>query len=154
MAVLVRFVKIMLFTAFLAVLGPVLIFAVIMLMSPGAHLNPDVSRDELVTKLSGAFAMWFGVMFFLGFISFVAGLPRKFSIRFGDRDAFLARLDAAARSVRYRPRGSDGERLVFKPPFYALLAERITAAVGNGEAEISAPQGLRKKLEKKLAAGV
>jgi hypothetical protein len=152
MAVLVRFVKIMLFTAFLAVLGPVLIFVIIMLMSPGAHLNPDVSRDELVGKLSGAFAMWFGVMFFLGFISFVVGLPKKFSVRFDDRDAFLACLDMAARSVRYRPRGSDGERLVFKPPFYALLAEKMTATVGAGEAEISAPVGLRKKLEKKLAS--
>ncbi|HZT59508.1 MAG TPA: hypothetical protein VFA21_12935 [Pyrinomonadaceae bacterium] len=151
MAVLVRFVKIMIFTAFLAVLGPVLIFAVIMLTSPGAHLSPDVSRDELVSKLSGAFAMWFGVMFFLGFITFVAGLPKRFSVRFDNRDAFLARLDAAARSVRYRPRGSDGERLVFRPPFYALLAEKMTATVGAGEAEISAPAGLRKKLEKKLS---
>ena len=151
MAVLARFVKIMLFTAFLAVLGPVLIFAVIMLASPGAHLSADVSREEFAGKLSSAFAMWFGAMFFIGFISFVAGLPKRFSVRFDDRDAFLARLDAAARSVRYRPRGSDGERLIFKPPFYALLAEKITAAVGEREAEISAPQGLRKKLEKKLA---
>jgi hypothetical protein len=153
MAVLARFVKVMLFTTFLAVLGPVLIFVVIMLMSPGTHLSAGVSREEFASKLSGAFALWFGAMFFIGFIAFVAGLPKKFSVRFDDREAFLARLDAAARSVRYKPRGSEGERLVFKPPFYALLAEKITAAVGNAEAEISAPQGLRKKLEKKLAAG-
>ncbi|HST51685.1 MAG TPA: hypothetical protein VLJ61_06695 [Pyrinomonadaceae bacterium] len=68
MVILARFVKIMIFTAFLAVLGPVLIFAVIMLASPGAHLSADVSREELVSKLSSAFAIWFGAMFFIGFI--------------------------------------------------------------------------------------
>ena len=54
MVVLARFVKIMLFTAFLAVLGPVLIFAVIMLASPGAHLSADVSREEDVKNLVAA----------------------------------------------------------------------------------------------------
>jgi hypothetical protein len=148
--VLSRFVKVMLFTMSLAVLGPVLIFVIIMLTSPGAHLRADVSQEEFVSKLSGAFAMWFGVMFLVGFVAFVAGLPKKFSVRFDDREAFLARFDAAARSVRYKSRGGDGERLIYKPPFYTLLAEKITVAVGDREAEISAPHGLRKKLEKKL----
>ena len=151
-AVLVRFFKVMLFAGVLAVAGPVLTFVVLMLMSPGARLRSDVSQEELARTLSSALAIWFGVMFLVGFVSFVAGLPRKFTVRFDDREAFLARLDAAARSVRYRPRGFDGERLVYKPPFYALLAEKIVAAVGEREAEISAPQGLRRKLEKKLAA--
>ena len=145
-----RFVKVMLFTTVLAALGPVLTFVVIMLLSPGAHLSTDVSRDELVRTLSGAFAMWFGVMFLVGFVSFVAGLPKKFSVRFDDREAFLTRLNDAARSVRYKPRSSDGDLFIFKPPFHALLAEKITVAVGEREAEISAPHGLRKKLEKKL----
>ena len=151
-AVLVRFFKVMLFAGVLAVAGPVLTFVVLMLMSPGARLRSDVSQEELARTLSGALAIWFGVMFLVGFVSFVAGLPRKFTVRFDDREAFLARLDAAARSVRYRPRGSQGERLVYGPPFYALLAEKIVVAVGEREAEISAPQGLRRKLEKKLAA--
>src|SRR5438874_10044758 len=133
-AVLVRFFKVMLFAGALAVLGPVLTFVVIMLMSPGAHLRSDVSQEELVRTLSGALAIWFGVMFLVGFVSFVAGLPRKFTVRFDDREAFLARLDAAARSVRYRPRTPQGERVVYKPPVYALLAEKIFAAVGEREA--------------------
>ena|SRR5437588_5063594 len=151
-AVLVRFFKVMLFAGVLAVVGPVLTFVVLMYMSPGAHLRSDLSQEELVRTLSGAFAIWFGVMFLVGFVSFVAGLPKKFIVRFDDREAFLARLDAAARSVRYRLRGREGERIVYKPPFYSLLAEKIVAAVGEREAEISAPQGLRRKLEKKLAA--
>jgi hypothetical protein len=138
----------MAFVTFLAVLGPVLIVLVIMLMSPGAHLN--ASRDELVRSLAGALALWFGVMFLAGFVSFVTGLPRKFTVPFDDRDAFLARLDDAARSVRYRPRGGDGGRLIYKPPIYAPLAEKMTATVGAREAEISAPFGLRRKLEKRL----
>ena len=152
MNILARFVKVMLFTTLLAVVGLALAFVAFMYLSPGAHLRSDVSQEELVRTLSGALAIWFGVMFLVGFVSFVAGLPRKFTVRFDDREAFLARLDAAARSVRYRPRGFDGERLVYKPPFYALLAEKIVVAVGEREAEISAPQGLRRKLEKKLAA--
>ena len=149
-AVLVRFFKVMLLVVVLAVAGPVLTFVVLMLMSPGARLSSGVSQEELARTLSGAFAIWFGVMFFVGFLSFIAGLPRKFTVRFDDREAFLARLDAAARSVRYRPRTPQGERVVYKPPVYALLAEKIFAAVGEREAEISAPQGLRRKLEKKL----
>ena len=149
-AVLVRFFKVMLFAGVLAVVGPVLTFALIMIISPGAHLRSDLSREEFARTLSGALAIWFGVMFLVGFVSFVAGLPRKFTVRFDDREAFLARLDAAARSVRYRPRTPQGERVVYKPPVYALLAEKIFAAVGEREAEISAPQGLRRKLEKKL----
>ena len=151
-AVLVRFFKVMLLVVALAVAGPVLTLASIMLVSPGARLSSGVSQEELARTLSGAFAIWFGVMFLVGFVSFVAGLPRKFTVRFDDREAFLARLDAAARSVRYRPRGGIGGRLVYRPPFYAMLAEKIVAAVGEREAEISAPQGLRRKLEKKLAA--
>ena len=153
-AVLVRFFKVMLFAGVLAVVGPVLIFTVLYLTSPGKlSLHPESEEFEMnIARLGGSLAVWFGVMFLVGFVSFVAGLPRKFTVRFDDREAFLARLDAAARSVRYRPRGSQGERLVYGPPFYALLAEKIVVAVGEREAEISAPQGLRRKLEKKLAA--
>ena len=93
-------------------------------------------------------------MFFVGLISFVAGLPKKFTVDSGDRGAFVGRMDAAARGVRYRPQGREGDRLVYKPPFYAFLAEKITVELGDGAATISAPHGLRKKLEKKLGAGV
>src|SRR5438874_9617139 len=130
-AVLVRFFKVMLFAGALAVLGPVLTFVVIMLMSPGAHLRSDVSQEELVRTLSGALAIWFGVMFLVGFVSFVAGLPRKFTVRFDDREAFLARLDAAGRGVRYRPRGGIGGRVVYRTPFYAVIGEWIVDEVGE-----------------------
>ena len=95
-AVLVRFFKVMLFAGVLAVVGPVLTFVVLMYMSPGAHLRSDLSQEELARTLSGAFAIWFGVMFLVGFVSFVAGLPKKFIVRFDDREAFLARLDRRA----------------------------------------------------------
>jgi hypothetical protein len=153
MNVLARFVKVMLFTAVLAVLGLALAFVVFMYLSPGAHLRSDVSQGEFVRTLSGAFAVWFGVMFFVGFVAFVAGLPKRFTVGLGDRESFVERMDAAARSVRYRPRGREGDRLTYRPPFISLLAEKITVEMGEGAATISAPHGLRKKLEKKLAAG-
>ena len=151
MNVLMRFVKVMLFTTVLAVVGLALMFGAFMYLSPGAHLRSDVSQEEFARTLAGAFALWFGVMFFLGFIVFVAGLPKRFTVGLGDRDEFVGRMDAAARSVRYRPRGREGDRLTYRPPFYTPLAEKITVELGEGEATISAPHGLRKKLEKKLA---
>ena len=153
MGVLARFLKVMLFAAVLAVVGLALIFGGIMYLSPGAHLRSDVSQEELVRTLSGAFAVWFGVMFFLGFVAFVAGLPKRFTVGFRSRDEFVGRMDAAARSVRYRPRAREGDRLTYGPPFYTPLAEKITVELGESAATISAPHGLRKKLEKKLAAG-
>ena len=153
MNILARFVKVMLFTTLLAVVGLALAFVAFMYLSPGAHLRSDISQEEFVRTLSGALAVWFGVMFFVGFIAFVAGLPKRFTVGFGDRDEFVGRMDAAARSVRYRPRGREGNRLSYKPPFYALLAEKITVELGEGAATVSAPHGLRKKLEKKLAEG-
>lgn len=151
MVVLARFVKVMLFTTFLAVLGLALAFVAFMYLSPGAHLRSDVSQGELARTLSGALAVWFGVMFFVGFIAFVAGLPKRFTVALGERESFIERMDAAARSVRYRPRGRVGDRLTYGPPFISLLAEKITVELGEGVATISAPHGLRKKLEKKLA---
>lgn len=153
MNVLLRFVKVMLFTVVLAVVGAVVAVAVFMYLSPGAHLRADVSQQELASTLAGAFGMWFGVMFFVGFISFAAGLPKKFTVAFGSREEFVGRMDEAARAVRYRPHGREGDRLTYKPPALSLLAEKITVEMGRGEATISAPGGLRKKLLKKLAAG-
>src|SRR5438270_549410 len=153
MSVLLRFVKVMLFTTVLAVVGVVIAFVVFMYLSPGANLRADVRQEAFARTLSGAFALWFGVMFFVGFVAFVAGLPKRFTVGFGDREEFVGRMDAAARSVRYRPRGREGDRLTYKPPFYALLAEKITVELGEGAATVSAPHGLRKKLEKKLAEG-
>jgi hypothetical protein len=151
MSVLLRFVKVMLFTTVLAVVGVVLAFVVFMYLSPGAHLRADVSQEEFARTLSGAFALWFGVMFFVGFIAFVAGLPKRFTVAFGDREEFVGRMDAAARSVRYRPRGREGDLLTYRPPALSLLAEKITVELGRTEATVSAPGGLRKKLLKKLA---
>jgi hypothetical protein len=153
MHILTRFLKVMLLTGVLALLGPVLIYALIMLLSPGSHLRSDISYDEHVRPLIGALGMWFGLMFFVGFISFAAGLPRRFTVATGNRESFVERIDAAARSVRYRPQIRDGNRLIYKPPFYSFLAEKITVELGEGVATLSAPLGFRKKLEKKLAAG-
>ena len=134
MNVLLRFVKVMLFTMVLAVVGVGVAFAVF--MYSGAHLRADVSQEEFARTLSGAFALWFGVMFFVGFIAFVAGLPKRFTVGFGDREEFVGRMDAAARSVRYRPRGREGDRLTYKPPTLSLLAEKITVELGRGEATV------------------
>jgi hypothetical protein len=153
MNVLVRFVKVMLFTAVLAVLGALVAAGVFMYLSPGAHLRADVSQEEFARTLAGAVGLWFGVMSFVGFIAFVAGLPKKFTVGYRDREEFVGRMDAAARGVRYRPRGREGDRLTYRPPFYAPLAEKITVELGESAATVSAPHGLRKKLEKKLAAG-
>ena len=155
MDALVRFIKVMLFVGVLAMLGPLLILAAILIVSGGgAHLRPDVSYEEIGRTLGGALGMWFAVMFLVGFISFITGLPNRFKVAFADgRDAFRARMDAAARSVRYRRRVEDGSRVVYKPPVYAFLAEKVTADIGENSAEISAPFGLKKKLLKKLAAG-
>ena len=153
MALVARFVKVMLFTTFLAVVGLGLAFVVFTYLSPGAHLRSDISPEEFARTLSGALAIWFGVMFFVGFIAFVAGLPKRFTVGLGERESFVERMDAAARSVRYRPRGRVGDRLSYGPPFHALLAEKITVEMGRDAATVSAPHGLRKKLEKTLAAG-
>jgi hypothetical protein len=152
MSVLLRFLKVMLFTSVLAVLG-VVAFAVFMYASSGGHLRADVSQEEFARSLASAFALWFGVMFFVGFIAFVAGLPKKFTVSFRSREEFVDRMDAAARSVRYRPRGREGDLLTYRPPALSVLAEKITVELGRSEAVISAPGGLRKKLLKKLAAG-
>jgi hypothetical protein len=152
MHVLFRFVKVMLFTTVLAVVG-VAAFAVFMYASSGGHLRADVSREQFASTLAGAIGMWFGVMFFVGFIAFVAGLPKKFNVGFRDREEFVSRMDAAARGVRYRPRGREGDLLTYRPPALSLLAEKITVELGRSEAVISAPGGLKKKLLKKLAAG-
>lgn len=153
MSVLIRFLKVMLFTAVLAAVGLALALFVFAYLSPGAHLRADVSREEFARTLSGAFALWFGVMFFAGFVAFVAGLPKRFTVGFGSREEFVGRMDAAARAVRYRPRGREGDRLTYGPPALSPLAEKITVEMGRAEAAISAPGGLRKKLLKKLAAG-
>jgi hypothetical protein len=152
MNVLFRFVKVMLSTAVLAVVG-VVAFAVFMYMSSGGHLRADVSQEEFARTLGGAIGMWFGVMFFVGFIAFVAGLPKKFNVGYSDREEFISRMDAAARGVRYRPRGREGDLLTYRPPALSILAEKITVELGRSEAVISAPGGLKKKLLKKLAAG-
>jgi hypothetical protein len=143
----------MLFTGVLAALGPVIIFVVLVLLSPEARLRSDINYEEHVRPLAGALATWFGVMFLVGLVSFVAGLPKKFTVDSGDGEGFVARMDAAARSVRYRPGGREGNRLTYRPPFYAFLAEKITVELGQSAATVSAPHGLRRKLEKKLAAG-
>ena len=153
MGVLARFLKVMLFAIVLGAVAPALAVVAFMYLNPGAHLRSDVSQEEFVRTLSGASALWFGMVFFMGFLAFVAGLPKRFTVGFRSRDEFVGRMDAAARSVRYRPRGREGDRLTYRPPFYAPLAEKITVELGESAATVSAPHGLRKKLEKKLAAG-
>ena len=138
----------MLFTIVLGAVIPALAVAALLYLSPGMHLRSDVSQEEFVRTVSGATALWFGAVFFMGFLAFVAGLPKRFTVGFRSRDEFVGRMDAAARSVRYRPRGREGDRLTYKPPFYAPLAEKIMVELGESAATVSAPHGLRKKQEK------
>ncbi|HZB45957.1 MAG TPA: hypothetical protein VE360_11955, partial [Pyrinomonadaceae bacterium] len=86
-------------------------------------------------------------------VLFLFGMSRKFTVPVGDRDAFVARLDDAAKSVRYRPKGRDGDTFVYKPPVVQRLAEKIYIEVGAGEATVSAPWNLSGKLKKKLKQG-
>ena len=151
--VLGRFVKVMTFTAVLAVLGPVLIVAGIYFLAGGSHLREDLSYEEHVVPVIGALVKWFAVMLTIGFVLFLFGMPTKFTVPFADRDAFIARLDAAAKSVRYRPKSRDGNSFVYKPPVIQRLAEKIHVEVGAGEATVSAPWNLTGKLKKKLKQG-
>ena len=151
--VLGRFVKVMTFTAVLAVLGPVLIVAALFFITGKTPRLEDLNYEEQVVPMIGALVKWFAVMLMIGFVLFLFGMPKKFTVPFADRDAFIARLDDAAKSVRYRPKSRDGDRLVYKPPVIQRLAEKIHVEVGAGEATVSAPWNLSGKLKKKLKQG-
>lgn len=144
-----RFVKVMVFAAFLAVLGPVLIVAALYFITGS---TPDFGKinAEQFAGLVRALGAWFAVMLFIGFVVFLLGLSRKFTVPVDDREAFIARLDDAARSVRYRPQKRDGDRFVYKPPVVQRLAEKIHIEVGADEATVHAPWNLSGKLRKKL----
>lgn len=147
---LARFVKIMLFTGVLAVLGPLLIAAVLFYLSPNARLRADINHEEYVA-LGRALGAWFGVMFFAGFISVIMGLPKTFTVPLRDRASFVEGLDRAAASVRYKPKGREGDHFVYKPSLLAgLLSEKIHVEVGPDAAQVSAPRAVSRKLEKKL----
>jgi hypothetical protein len=147
--VLGRFVKVMTLTAVLAVLGPVLIVAALYFIT-GSTPNLEGAGGEQLAGLVKALGMWFGVMLLIGFVLSFTGMSRKFTVPFSDRDAFIARLDDAAKSVRYRPQSRDGDRFVYKPPVIQRLAEKIHVEVGANEATVSAPLNLSGKLKKKL----
>jgi len=151
--VLGRFVKVMTFTAVLAVLGPVLIVAALYFMTGKTPQFESLNYEEQVVPLVGALVKWFAVMLMIVFVLFLFGMPTKFTVPFADRDAFIARLDDAAKSVRYRPKSRDGDTFVYKPPVIQRLAEKIHVEVGPGEATVSAPRNLSGKLKKKLNAG-
>lgn len=152
-AVLGRFVKVMTFTAVLAVLGPVLIVAALYFMTGKTPRLENLNYEEQVVPMIGALGKWFAVMLFIGFVMFLIGMPKKFTVAFADRDAFVARLDDAAKSVRYRPKSRDGNTFVYKPPVVQRLAEKIRVEVGATEATVSAPLNLSGKLRKKLVQG-
>ena len=148
--VLGRFVKVMTFTAVLAVLGPVLIVAALFFITGKTPRLEDLNYEEQVVPMIGALVKWFAVMLMIGFVLFLFGMQRKFTVPFADRDAFIARLDDAAKSVRYRPQSRDGNSFVYKPPVIQRLAEKIHVEVGADEATVSAPWSLSGKLKKKL----
>ncbi len=147
--VLGRFVKVMTFTLVLALLGPVLIVAALYFITGS---TPDLGKatGEQLQGLVQALGAWFGMMLLIGFVMTLIGMSRKFTVPFADRETFVARLDDAARSVRYRPKSRDGDRFVYKPPIIQRLAEKIYVEVGPTEATVSAPWNLSGKLKKKL----
>lgn len=147
----VRFVKIMLTTTLAGVLGIALLIGILFYLSPGVKLRGDLNYEADIMPAAKAVGAWFGMVFFIGFISVVSGLPKTFSVPFQDRETFLERLKAAIKSVRYRPLSQDEDRLVFKPPLIGgPLAEKIYVGLAQNVATISAPRGLVKKLEKQL----
>lgn len=149
-AVLGRFLKVMAFTAVLAALGPVLIAGAIYFIAGGSHLREDLNYEEHIVPVLGALVKWFLVMFTIGFVMFLIGMSKKITVPFNNREAFIARLDAAARSVRYRPKRREGDRFVYKPPFISPLAEKIHIEVGESAARVRAPWNLTRKLKKNL----
>ena len=151
--VLGRFVKVMTFTVVLALLGPVLIVAALYFITGKMPQFDQLNYEEEVVPIIGALVKWFAVMLMIGFVLFLFGMPSKFTVPFADRDAFVARLDDAAKSVRYRPKSRDGNTFVYKPPVIQRLAEKIYVEVGAGEATVSAPWNLSGKLKKKLKQG-
>jgi hypothetical protein len=151
-AVLGRFLKVMAFTAVLAALGPVLIAGAIYFIagSSGGHLREDLNYEEHIVPVLGALVKWFLVMFTIGFVTFLIGMSTTSTVPFNDREAFIARLDAAAKSVRYRPKMREGNLFVYKPPFISPLAEKIHIEVGESAARVRAPWNLTRKLKKQL----
>ena len=150
-AVLGRFLKVMTFTAVLAALGPVLIAGAIYFIAGGSsHLREDLNYEEHIVPLLGALVKWFLVMFTIGFVMFLIGMSTTSTVPFDDREAFIARLDAAAKSVRYRPKMREGNLFVYKPPFISPLAEKIHIEVGESAARVRAPWNLTRKLKKNL----
>jgi hypothetical protein len=147
---LIRFVKIMLTTAVLSVLGVVFIVVALFYLNPNARPQ-DLNYAEHAGPISQAVGSWFGVMFLIGFISVVAGLPKTFTVAFQDRESFIPKLKAAIASVRYRPKSESENDFVFKPPIIGgPLAEKIYVRLDGNVANVSAPRGLAKKLESKL----
>lgn len=151
-SVLGRFVKVMTFTVVLALLGPVLIVAALFFISGSWPRFGEINAEQFA-GLVRALGMWFGVMLMIGFVLFLFGMSKKFTVPVTDRDAFVARLDDAAKSVRYRPKSRDGNTFVYKPPVIQRLAEKIHVEVGPTEATVSAPLNLSGKLRKKLTQG-
>src|SRR5918993_116354 len=112
--VLGRFLKVMTFTAVLAVLGPVLIVAALYFITGKMPQFDQLNYEEEVVPIIGALVKWFAVMLMIGFVLFLFGSPKKFTVPSPNRNAFIARLHDAAKSARSRPKSRDGDRLVYK----------------------------------------
>ena len=144
---LTRFVKIYLFALLLSALGG---FVFYLLVMKGSQLRSDVSYDEYMATVQKAVAGWVGFITVLSSLLALASMRQTVSVPVYDLNSFLQRINWAVRGLRYRPHTQTDNLLVYKPPTFQVLAEKITVELRPGGAVITAPRLLLRKLQKKL----
>jgi hypothetical protein len=144
---LTRFIKIYIFAlALSAAVG----FVIYLTLLQGSRPRADVSYDEFRSTAERAVLGWVGFVTFLSLVLAAVGMKQTASVPVHDRDSFLSKFDAAVRGLRYRPQTRTDNLLVYKPPAFQPLAEKITAELQPGGALITAPRTLLRKIQEKL----
>jgi hypothetical protein len=144
---LTRFLKVYLFALLLSALGA---FVFYLLLMKGSRLRDDVSHDEYIQTVWRAVGGWVGFITVLSSVLALTGMRQTVSVPVHDPNVFLHRLDSAVRGLRYRPHTQTDNLLVYKPPAFQFLAEKITVALQPGGALITAPRLLLRKIQKQL----
>jgi hypothetical protein len=144
---LTRFLKVFSFALLLSAIGALIFY---WLVISGSKVQPGVSRDELSSTIRTAVGWWGGFIIFTSFLLAVTGMKKTITVPVQDREAFLQRAHAAITGLRYRPSQQSESLLVFKPKGVAILAEKITVELGQGDARITAPRALLGKIRARL----
>jgi len=145
---LTRFLKIFLVALLFSALGGFVFYEVVL---AGHKLNSEVSPDQFRTTIYAVIGAWLGFIVFISLILALAGMKDTLSVPVSDGNDFVARVNAAITSLRYRPLSQSANLLVYKPPVIGgLLAEKISVQLGQGVATITAPRNLLKKIQQRL----